>query len=58
MAQKIVHGIDEIVDQIKNQKFLLVRDRAYNYLKRKTLFDAIPHVEFSEFTPNPLYEQV
>jgi len=58
MAQKIVHGIDEIVDQIKNQKFLLVRDRAYNYLKIKTLFDAIPHVEFSEFTPNPLYEQV
>lgn len=58
MAQKIVHGIDEIVDQIKNQKFLLVRDRAYNYLKIKALFDAIPHVEFSEFTPNPLYEQV
>ena len=58
MAQKIVHGIDEIVDQIKNQKFLLVRDRAYNYLEIKALFDSIPHVEFSEFTPNPLYEQV
>lgn len=58
MAQKIVNGIDDILDQIKNQKFLLVRDRAYNYLKIKPLFDAIPHVEFSEFTPNPLYEQV
>lgn len=58
MAQRIVHGIDEIVDQIKNQKFLLVRDRAYNYLEIKALFDSIPHVEFSEFTPNPLYEQV
>lgn len=58
MAQKIVHGIDEIVDQIKNQKFLLVRDRAYNYLEIKALFDSIPHVEFSEFTSNPLYEQV
>lgn len=58
MVQKIVHGIDEIVDQIKNQKLLLVRDSAYNYLEIKSLFDAIPHIEFSEFTPNPLYEQV
>ena len=58
MAQKIVNGIEEILPQLKDKKFMLVCDSAYPYLKIKSLFDEIPHVEFSGFTPNPLYEQV
>lgn len=58
MSQKIVQGIDSVIDQIKEKNFLLVRDSAYDYLSIKTIFDEIPHIEFSEFTPNPLYEQV
>lgn len=58
MSQKIVQGIDSVIDQIKEKNFLLVRDSAYDYLSIKKVFDAIPHIEFSEFTPNPLYEQV
>ena len=58
MSQTIVHGIGKIVDQIKDRKLLLVCDYAYNQMSIKALFDSIPHVEFSEFTPNPLYEQV
>ena len=56
--QKIVYGLNETLEQIKHEKFLLVRDSAYDFLEIKSTFDLIPHVEFSDFTPNPLYEQV
>lgn len=58
MGQKIVHGIDEIRSVIEGKKFLLVRDAAYGFLGIKEFFGEFPHVEFSKFTPNPLYEQV
>lgn len=58
MSQKILKGLDQIRSILGGKKFLLVRDSAYDYLKIKILFDAVPHVEFSDFTPNPLYEQV
>ena len=58
MNQTIVKGLKQIRPVLEGKKFLLVRDSAYNYLKIKDYFDAIPHVEFSDFTPNPLYEQV
>jgi len=58
MSQKIIKGTENINQIINGKKFLLVKDRAYDYLKIKELFDAVTHVEFSEFTPNPLYEQV
>lgn len=58
MSQTIVNGLERIRPILEGKKFLLVRDSAYDYLKIKDFFDAIPHVEFSEFTPNPLYEQV
>lgn len=58
MGQAIVKGIDQIKSLITGKKFLLVRDSAYDFLTIKKFFDEIPHVEFSEFTPNPLYEQV
>lgn len=58
MSQTIVKGMEQIYPILGGKKFLLVRDSAYDYLKIKAFFDAIPHVEFSDFIPNPLYEQV
>lgn len=58
MDQKIVTGIEQIFQLIKGKKFLLVKDGAYDFLGVKDYFDKFPHVEFSGFTPNPLYEQV
>lgn len=58
MAQNIVKGIKQISHLIKGKKFLLVKDGAYDFLGLKDYFDMYPHIEFSEFTPNPLYEQV
>ena len=58
MSQKILRGLESIKSVIQGRKFLLVRDDAYNHLKIKEFFDAIEHVEFSDITPNPLYEQV
>jgi alcohol dehydrogenase class IV len=58
MSQKIVYGIEKIKPLIESKKILLVRDSAYGFLDIKNFFDDIPHVEFSDFTPNPLYEQV
>ena len=43
---------------MEGRKFLLVRDNVYDYLNIKDFFNEFPHVEFSDFTPNPLYEQV
>ena len=58
MSQVIVKGIREIEGILKDSHFLLVNDSAYKFLEIKDFFDSFPHVEFSEFTPNPLYEQV
>lgn len=58
MEQTIIKGLEQIRPLLEGRKFLLVRDSAYDYLKIKKFFDAIPHVEFSGFMPNPLYEQV
>lgn len=58
MSHTIVKGLEQIRPVLEGRKFLLVRDSAYDYLKIKEFFDALPHVEFSEFTPNPLYEQM
>lgn len=58
MAQNIVKGIKQICHLINGKKFLIVKDGAYDFLGLKDYFDMYPHIEFSEFTPNPLYEQV
>lgn len=58
MGQTIVKGLGQICPVLEGKKLLLVRDSAYDFMEIKKFFDAIPHVEFSEFTPNPLYEQV
>lgn len=58
MAQRIIKGLEQIKPILAGRKFLLVRDGAYDDLNISEYFESVPHVEFSDFTPNPLYEQV
>lgn len=58
MSQKILRDVESLKPVISGKKFLLVRSGAYDSLDIKRFFERIPHVEFSNFTPNPLYQQV
>ena len=63
MSQKIINGIDKlpgILQEVGCQKLFLVIDSSYPYLNIKDSIEALPveKVKFSDFTPNPLYEQV
>ena len=59
----IINGIDElpgILQEVGCQKLFLVVDSSYPFLNIKDSIEALPveKVKFSDFTPNPLYEQV
>lgn len=64
--QTILKGLynsEKIAGVLKNlglHRFLLVCESSYQYLTNREVIEAIstPHVKFSDFTPNPLYEQV
>ena len=62
--QKIINGIatlPEILKEVGCKKLFLVIDSSYPFLKIKDAIEALPveeKVHFSDFTPNPLYEQV
>lgn len=63
MSQKIINGIDKlpgILQEVRCQKLFLVIDSSYPFLNIKDAIEALPveKVMFSDFTPNPLYEQV
>lgn len=64
MAQKIINGIaqlPEILKEVGCEKLFLVVDSSYPFLNIKDAIEALPvkgRVMFSDFTPNPLYEQV
>ncbi len=58
MEQTVVNSVSELLPFIGKRKFLLVCDPAYDFLPFKTVFADMPHTRFSEFSPNPLYEQV
>lgn len=64
MSQKIINGIDNlpgILQEIGCKKLFLVIDSSYPFLNIKDAIEALPvaeKVKFSDFTPNPLYEQV
>ena len=63
MSQKIINGIDKlpcILQEVGCQKLFLVIDSSYPFLNIKDAIEALPveKVKFSDFTPNPLYEQV
>ena len=62
--QKIINGIAQlpgILQEIECTKLFLVIDSSYPFLSIKDAIDSLPvkeMVKFSDFTPNPLYEQV
>ena len=64
MAQKIITGIAQlsaILKEVGCKKLFLVVDSSYPFLNIKDEIEALPvkeRVVFSDFTPNPLYEQV
>ena len=62
--QKIINGIAQlpaILKEVCCKKLFLVVDSSYPFLNIKDAIEALPvkeRVMFSDFTPNPLYEQV
>ena len=59
----VFEGIDrleEVLSELKAEKLLIVADGAYNYLPIKANIEKLPYnkVFFTEFSPNPLYEDV
>lgn len=64
MTQKIIQGIDKlsgILQEVGCRKLFLVIDSSYPFLNIKDAIEALPveeKVKFSDFKPNPLYEQV
>lgn len=62
--QQIINGIaklPEILKSVNCRKLFLVVDSSYPFLNIKDMIEALPideKVKFSDFTPNPLYEQV
>ncbi len=60
-SQIIYHGIGHLGDALEgSSKVLLVCDSSFPYLNIKTDIEAmdVPYVVFSDFTPNPLYDDV
>ncbi len=64
MNQNIINGIAQlpaILKEVGCEKLFLVVDSSYPFLNIKDAIEALPVMErvmFSDFTPNPLYEQV
>ncbi len=62
--QQIINGITNlptILKEVGCKKLFLVIDSSYPFLNIKDAIEALPveeKVKFSDFTPNPLYEQV
>ena len=62
--QKIINGIDKlpgILQEVGCRKLFLVIDSSYPFLNIKDAIEALDveeKVKFSDFPPNPLYEQV
>lgn len=61
--QKIISGKDKlpvIVQELGCKRIFLVAGSSYSFLNVRDVIDALPveKVKFSDFTPNPLFEQV
>lgn len=61
--QQIINGIDKlpgILQEVVCRKLFLVIDSSYPFLNIKDAIETlgVEKVKFSDFTPNPLYEQV
>lgn len=61
MTQKIINGIEHLLETLTGAtKVFVVSDSSFPFLNIKDDIENMgyPHVMFSDFTPNPLYEQV
>lgn len=61
MKQIIYNGIEHLSEALEgSKKVLLVTDSSFTFLNIKDEVEGItiPYVKFSDFTPNPLYEDV
>ena len=61
MSQKIITGIEHLQETLAGAtKVFVVSDSSFPFLNIKDDIENMgyPHVMFSDFTPNPLYEQV
>ena len=61
MKQIIYNGIEHLSEALEgSKKVLLVTDSSFPFLNIKNEVEgiSIPYVKFSDFTPNPLYEDV
>ena len=61
MKQIIYNGIEHLSEALEgSKKVLLVTDSSFTFLTIKDEVEGItiPYVKFSDFTPNPLYEDV
>ncbi len=61
MNQKILNGISHLREALEGAtKVFLVCDSSFPFLNIKEDIEnmGVPHIMFSDFTPNPLYEQV
>ena len=61
MTQKIINGIEHLQETLAGAtKVFVVSDSSFPFLNIKDNIEnmGVPHVMFSDFTPNPLYEQV
>ena len=61
MNQKILNGISHLREALEGAtKVFLVCDSSFPFLNIKENIEdmGVPHVMFSDFTPNPLFEQV
>lgn len=59
--QKILNGIEHLPEALEGAaKVFVVSDSSFPFLNIKGDIEnmGVPHVMFSDFTPNPLYEQV
>ena len=62
--QKVLNGIEklsEVIKEVNCEKLFIVIDSSYPFLNIKGAIEALPvkeSLKFSDFTPNPLYEQV
>lgn len=59
MEQKLLQGAETLPALLSSyEKILLVHGRSFERSPFKVLFESAAHVDFTEFTPNPLYEDV
>lgn len=56
--QTILKRLDGLQDFLAGHRFLLVHGKSFDGLGVSEVFDSLPHAEFIDFSPNPLYEQV